>query len=259
MAAGAADFCGEWSGKLNVGVASLKVVLHVEKQDDGYACTFDSPMQGAYGIPCTATVQGDSLTVDIAPADADYKGVISADDAVIEGVFSQMGQSLPLTFHRVVKVTEAPKPYKETEVMVDAGGGVQLAGTFSLPQGDGPFPAVVLLTGSGAQDRDETIGDYKPFAQIADSLARHGIAVLRCDDRGVGGSSIASGYETTADFATDALAMLRALKSYSGVDSTRVGYIGHSEGGLIAILNATKGARFIVTPVSYTHLRAHET
>ena len=131
--------------------------------------------------------------------------------------------------------------------MVDAGGGVQLAGTFSLPQGDGPFPAVVLLTGSGAQDRDETIGDYKPFAQIADSLARHGIAVLRCDDRGVGGSSIASGYETTADFAADALALLRALKSYSGVDSTRVGYIGHSEGGLIAILNANKGARFIVT------------
>lgn len=247
MAAGAADFCGEWSGKLSVGVASLKVVLHMEKQGDGYACTFDSPMQGAYGIPCTATVQGDSLTVDIAPVDADYKGVISADDAVIEGVFSQMGQSLPLTFHRVVKEAEAPKPYKETEVMVDAGGGVQLAGTFSLPQGDGPFPAVVLLTGSGAQDRDETIGDYKPFAQIADSLARHGIAVLRCDDRGVGGSSIASGYETTADFAADALAMLRALKSYSGVDSTRVGYIGHSEGGLIAILNANKGARFIVT------------
>ena len=91
MAAGAADFCGEWSGKLNVGVASLKVVLHMEKQGDGYACTFDSPMQGAYGIPCTATVQGDSLTVDIAPADADYKGVISADDAVIEGVSRRWG------------------------------------------------------------------------------------------------------------------------------------------------------------------------
>ena len=145
MAAGAADFCGEWSGKLSVGVASLKVVLHVEKQGEGYACTFDSPMQGAYGIPCAATVQGDSLTVDIAPVDADYKGVISADDVAIEGDFSQMGQSLPLTFHRVVKEAEAPKPYKETEVMVDAGGGVQLAGTFSLPQGDGPFPAVVAL------------------------------------------------------------------------------------------------------------------
>ena len=163
MAAVAADFCGEWSGKLSVGVASLKVVLHVEKQGDGYACTFDSPMQGAYGIPCTATVQGDSLTVDIAPADAGFKGVMSADGAIV-GDFSQMGQSLPLTFHRVVKEAEAPKPYKETEVMVDAGGGVQLAGTFSLPQGDGSFPAVVLLTGSGAQDRDETIGDYKPFA-----------------------------------------------------------------------------------------------
>ena len=246
MAAGAADFCGEWSGKLSVGVASLKVVLHVEKQGDGYVCTFDSPMQGAYGIPCAATVQGDSLKVEMESIDAAFKGVMSADGAIV-GDFSQMGQSLPLTFHRVVKEAEAPKPYKETEVMVDAGGGVQLAGTFSLPQGDGPFPAVVMLTGSGAQDRNETIGDYKPFAQIADSLARHGIAVLRCDDRGVGGSSIASGYETTADFAADALGMLRALKTYAGVDSTRVGYIGHSEGGLIAILNATKGARFIVT------------
>ena len=123
MAAGAADFCGEWSGKLSVGVASLKVVLHVEKQGDGYACTFDSPMQGAYGIPCSATVQGDSLKVEMESIDAAFKGVMSADGAIV-GVFSQMGQSLPLTFHRVVKVAEAPKPYKETEVVVDAGGGV---------------------------------------------------------------------------------------------------------------------------------------
>ena len=246
LTAGAADFCGEWSGTLSVGVASLKLVLHIEMQGEGYACKLDSPMQGAYGIPGTASVQADSLKVEMEAIDAAFKGVMSADGAIV-GDFSQLGQSVPLTFSRVVKEAEAPKPYKETEVMVDAGGGVQLAGTFSLPHGDGPFPAVVLLTGSGAQDRDETIGDYKPFAQIADSLVRHGIAVLRCDDRGVGGSSIASGYETTADFAVDALAMLRALKTYGGVDSTRVGYIGHSEGGLIAILNATKGARFIVT------------
>lgn len=247
LGASAAGFCGEWSGILNVGVASLKLVLHLDKQSDAYTCTLDSPMQGAYGIACTASVQGDVLTVDIPSIGAGYKGSMSGDQTRILGDFTQMGQSLPLAFKRVVKEVEAPKPYTEREVTVDAGDGVTLAGTFSLPQGKGPFPAVVLLTGSGTQDRDETIGDHKPFAQIADSLTRHGIAVLRCDDRGAGHSSVASGYETTADFAQDALAMLRAIKTYEGVDTARVGYIGHSEGGLIAILNATKGVRFIVT------------
>lgn len=247
LAVKAANFCGEWSGNLSVGAVSLKLVLHIQQHGDAYACTLDSPMQGATGIPCTASVSGDSLSVAVTAIGATYKAVLTHDGAQLEGVFSQMGQTLPLMLKRVVKQAAAPKPYQETEVTIDAGNGVHLAGTFSLPQGTGPFPAVVMLTGSGAHDRDETIGDHKPFAQIADSLTRHGIAVLRCDDRGVGGSSAATGDETTATFAADALAMLRALKAMKGVDSTCVGYIGHSEGGLIAILNAEKGARFIVT------------
>lgn len=240
-------FCGEWSGNLKVGMMSLKLVLNVEKQDSAYTCTLDSPMQGGFGIPCTAKVEDSELTADIPSIGAAYSGVMANGSDSIVGDFTQMGQRFPLTLKRVVKVKAAPKPYTEREVTIDAGSGVTLAGTFSMPQGEGPFPAVVLLTGSGAQDRDETIGDHKPFAQIADSLTRHGIAVLRCDDRGVGLSSLASGYETTADFASDALAMLRALKTYESVDTARVGYIGHSEGGLIAILNAKEGARFIVT------------
>ncbi|MGM9870089.1 MAG: alpha/beta hydrolase family protein [Sodaliphilus sp.] len=242
----AADFVGEWSGNLSVGAVSLKLVFHIDRDGDALAGTLDSPMQKAFGIACTPAVKGDSLVVDIPAVGGAYKGVMQAD-GTIAGEFSQMGQSMPLALKRVVKEVVAPKPYIEKEVTVDAGGGITLAGTFSIPKGGGPFPAVVLLTGSGAQDRNETIGDHRPFAVIADSLTRHGIAVLRCDDRGVGGSSIASGYETTADFAADAMAMLHAVKQYEGVDPNRVGFIGHSEGGLIAIINATKGPRFIVT------------
>ncbi len=247
FSATAAHFQGEWSGNLSVGAVSLKLVLHVENNGGAYTCTLDSPMQGATGIPCTASVIGDSLSVSVPAIGASYKAAMSADGSQMAGTFSQMGQNFPLNLKRVVKLTAAPKPYKETEVTIDAGGGVSLAGTFSLPQGAGPFPAVVMLTGSGSQDRDETIGDHKPFAQIADSLARNGIAVLRFDDRGAGRSTAASGMETTADFAADAHSMLCALKRMAGVDSSRVGYIGHSEGGLIAVLNAQKGARFIVT------------
>ncbi|MDO4512309.1 MAG: alpha/beta hydrolase [Bacteroidales bacterium] len=247
LVAAAADFCGEWSGNVSVGAVSLKLVLHVDKQGTGFVCTLDSPMQGAKGIPCDATVEGDVITVEVPSIGASYKATIDAAGASIAGDFVQLGKSFPLAMKRVQQKAEAPKPYKQTEVKVDAGGGITLAGTFTLPEGKGPFPAVVLVTGSGPQDRDETIGDHKPFAIIADSLTRHGIAVLRCDDRGVGGSSLASGYETTADLAVDALAMLRALKGYAGVDSTRVGFIGHSEGGTIAIINALKGARFIIT------------
>ena len=242
----AADFTGEWSGNLSVGAVSLKVVFHIDRQGEALTCTMDSPMQKTFGIACTPSVHGDSLLVDIPAVGGAYKGVMNTD-GTIAGEFSQMGQSFPLALKRVVKEVEAPKPYLEKEVTVDAGGGISLAGTFSIPKGAGPYPAVVLLTGSGAQDRNETIGDHRPFAVIADSLTRHGIAVLRCDDRGVGGSSIASGYETTEHFAADALAMLNAVKHYEGVDSTKVGFIGHSEGGLIAIINATKGPRFIVT------------
>lgn len=242
----AADFVGEWSGNLSVGAVSLKLVFHINEQGDALSCTMDSPMQKAFGIEASASVKGDSLLVDIPAVGGGYKGAMQPD-GTIAGEFSQLGHSLPLALKRVVQKVEAPKPYLEKEVTVDAGGGITLAGTFTIPKGAGPYPAVVLLTGSGAQDRNETVGDYKPFAVIADSLTRHGIAVLRCDDRGVGGSSIASGYETTHHLAADALAMLQAVKRYEGVDSTKVGFVGHSEGGLIAIINACKGPRFIVT------------
>ena len=125
-------------------------------------------------------------------------------------------------------------------------GNVTLAGTLTLPKGGSCVPAVVLVTGSGPQDRDETIMGHKPFKAIADSLGNHGIAVLRYDDRGVGGSSMATGYETTRDFALDATAAVRYLLKRQEIDPKRTGYIGHSEGGSIAILNHADVA-FVIT------------
>jgi pimeloyl-ACP methyl ester carboxylesterase len=138
-----------------------------------------------------------------------------------------------------------PFPYDEERVTVPnpAAPGVTLAATVTLPRGAGPHPAVVLLTGSGQQDRDESLFGHKPFAVLADFLTRRGFVVLRADDRGVGGSTGPVATATSADFATDAAALFAHLLGRKEVDPKRVGLIGHSEGGLIAPMVAAKDAR----------------
>ncbi len=133
-----------------------------------------------------------------------------------------------------------PFPYLSRDLSVAGDDGTLLAGTLTLPKGQGPFPAALLVTGSGAQDRDETIYGHKPFWVIADYLARRGIAALRLDDRGVGESQGNFAAATTLDFAADAQAALEYLKTYPGIDPERLGIIGHSEGGLIAPMVASK-------------------
>ncbi len=132
-----------------------------------------------------------------------------------------------------------PFPYSLEEVHYETNG-VKLAGTLTLPSGAGPFPAVLLLTGSGAQNRDEEVFGHKPFLVIADHLTRAGIAVLRMDDRGIGGSTGSVSNSTTADFADDALAGVRFLKSHPHIAPGRIGLLGHSEGGIIAPLAASR-------------------
>ena len=132
-----------------------------------------------------------------------------------------------------------PFPYSSEEVHYETNG-VKLAGTLTLPAGNGPFPAVLLLTGSGAQNRDEEVFGHKPFLVIADHLTRAGIAVLRMDDRGIGGSTGSVSNSTTADFADDALAGVRFLKSHPHIAPGRIGLLGHSEGGIIAPLAASR-------------------
>lgn len=231
----AQSLVGDWQGTLNVG-PGIPLVLHI---DPANSVTLDSPAQGATGMACTSSINGDSIEWSIATLLAHYKGTLCGDS--LKGTFTQGGMSFPLHFGRKTVAKAAPKPYKE-EVFTCSHHGISLAGTLTIPQGKGPFPAVVLVAGSGALDRDETILGHKPFKVLADSLTRRGIVVARYDKRGVGKSSIATGYETTNDYATDAHAVLQHLQSLTHVvDSHRLGMIGHSEGGSITIMQAAEG------------------
>ncbi len=231
----AQDFAGTWDGALQVGLTGLPLVLHLTQAEDGtVGASLDSPMQGAKNIACTATASGNNLQIDVPSIGASYSASLTADGK-LEGEFTQMGQGFPLTLKR--RPAAQALPYDSQEVTF-GHGKVTLAGTLTLPRQPGPHRAVVLVSGSGAQDRDCEVMGHRLFAQLADSLTRAGIAVLRYDDRGVGGSSVATGYETTADFAQDAAAAIAHLRGLPQVDPARVGVIGHSEGGAIAIMLA---------------------
>ena len=253
LVASAADFVGHWKGK----VANLPIVFHIA-HDGEWSATLDSPMQGAKDIPCEkVVVKGDSIEIDMPALRANYKGVIAQDDKSITGPFTQ-GMSIPLTLTRTTAEAaqlnrpQEPQPpfvYNVKEVTFQ-NGDLTFAGTLTTPFWGKKHKAVVLVSGSGAQNRDEELMGHKPFAVIADYLTRHGIAVLRYDDRGVGGSSRGSADDTTLDFATDAMAAINYLKTRNDIDTTHIGIVGHSEGGLIAVIDAAmhpNDVDFIVT------------
>ncbi len=247
----AADLAGDWQGTLSFSGAELRLVLHLTPKEDGtLGATLDSPDQGATGIPVNAvTLTGDSLRLDVAVVRGGFVGVVGEDRASIEGSWSQAGLSLPLVLRRSKeKITlrrpqepKKPYPYLEEEVRYEnAAGGVTLAGTLTLPKGSGPFPAVLLISGSGAENRDEEVFGHRPFWILADDLTRRGIAVLRVDDRGVGGSTGSTAASTTEDFAGDVLAGVDYLEQRPEIDTACIGLIGHSEGGLIAPMAAVR-------------------
>lgn len=242
------DATGTWEGTLDAGTAQLRLVVHVTRGEDGaLAGTLDSPDQGATGIPLT-TVEGGGrrLAFTVEALGASYEGTLGADGAVV-GTFTQGPVSLPLTLRQVDRPTEPsrpqlprePFPYRVQGVSIETPSPrVRLAGTLTLPSGAGPFPAVVLVSGSGPQDRDETIMGHKPFLVLADHLTRAGIAVLRYDDRGVAGSTGSFATATTEDFSADAVAAVDWLARRP--DVAVVGIVGHSEGGLIGPMAATR-------------------
>lgn len=253
------DLEGTWQGRLSVGATSLRIVFNVTKADDGaLSATLDSPDQGATGIPVAeVVVAGDTVRFEVTAIGGVYSGVANEDGSKIEGTWSQSGQSLPLVLERVEEAPEVnrpqepepPYPYKAEDVRFEnAGAGVTLAGTLTLPEGAGPFPAVVLISGSGPQDRDEALMGHRPFFVLADYLTRRGIAVLRFDDRGVGASTGDFAAATSVDFAGDARAGVAYLATRDEVDVGRIGLAGHSEGGLIAPMVAAEesGVAFIV-------------
>ncbi|MFL5351632.1 alpha/beta hydrolase family protein [Archangium sp.] len=248
---------GHWEGRLALPNGnSLRVLLDVTRGADGaLAATADSPDQGARGLHVDS-IRLDKDQVDFTLAiGAAYQGTLNAAGDTLTGQWKQRGASLPLEFHRGSATTAAstaaeprrpqlpkpPLPYRAEEVSYEnPAAHVKLAGTFIVPPGDGPFPAVLLLTGSGAQDRDETIFGHKPFLVLADALARRGIAVLRVDDRGIGGSTGDFTKATTEDFAGDALAGVAWLETRKEVDARRIGLVGHSEGAAVAPMAAVR-------------------
>ena len=264
MAAPAANvpaITGAWEGKLG---GRIRFVVHLDRDSAGtWKATADSPDQGAMGLVVDwVTVAGDSLRFGMRLLGGEYGGKINAERTEIEGVWKQGGAVMPLVLHPQEAASSSaeepgrpqePKPpFPYDEILVSyanpAAKGVTLAGTLTVPKGAGPAPCAVLITGSGPEDRDETIFGHKPFLVLADYLTRHGIAVLRSDDRGVGKSTGSAEGATSDDFAGDVLAAVAFLKSRKEIDPAKIGLIGHSEGGLIApmVANRDKSVAFVV-------------
>lgn len=242
------DPVGTWSGILDVGAARLTMVFNISRADDGtLTATMDSPDQGAMGIPVSEVSYTDGvLLLRSAAVQGEFEGHFT--EAGLEGHWRQGGGEFALTLERSEPVEppnrpqepKPPFPYESVDVTYpNAEAGIELAGTLTFPSEGGPFPAVILSTGSGPQNRDEELLGHKPFAVIADHLTRQGIAVLRFDDRGVAESEGDHSTATSEDFASDVLAGLRFLQNRPEVDPGRIGVAGHSEGGLIAPLAAT--------------------
>jgi len=236
---------GIWHGALKVGGQTLEMGLHVKLDGDGYVATIDSITQNARGIPvATFTRKGMDVVADAVVIGAKYTATLKGEGAARElvGTWSQGGMDLPLKLKLVDKIEgpkrpqlpKAPFPYKAEDVTFVSNEEVTLAGTLTLPGGDGPHPVAVMITGSGPQDRDESLAGHQPFLVIADHLTRQGLAVLRYDDRGVGESTGDFAVATSADFASDVRAAIRFLQTRKDIDAKRIGMIGHSEGGLIA-------------------------
>jgi uncharacterized protein len=239
---------GHWEGEISLpNNQLLQIMIDLESADGAWKGTIDIPSQGAKDLPLEQiAVDGPKVKFVITgvPGAPTFEGTI--DGTEIQGNFTQGGGSVPFRLGRqAVELMRRPQepsppfPYTAEEVTYK-NGDVTLAGTLTLPPGLGPFPAVVLITGSGAQNRDETLLGHKPFLVLADHLTRRGIAVLRADDRGVGGSTGSTMDSTSADFAQDALAGVRLLKAHAKIAPAKIGLLGHSEGGVIAPLAASQ-------------------
>lgn len=236
---------GKWNGTLDIqGVMKLRIALNVKEAGGAYTATLLSPDQTSAEIPATKTTfdQG-VLTVECASIGMKYSGKLEKDS--LKGTFTQGGMNMPLNLGQgeVALVRKqnpvAPYPYNSEEVVfTQKHDGINLAGTFTYPKTGTSFPVVVLLSGSGPQDRDEALMGHRPFLVLADYLTRNGIAVLRFDDRGVGKSQGVYQKADMADFANDADAAIQYLKTRKDINAKKIGFIGHSMGSSIAIIEA---------------------
>lgn len=238
---------GDYTGGLSANGQSLPIVFHIRKNGS----VFDSPEQGAFGIPFDTTYQVDNtITLVTNAAGAKFVGTISDDGKMIVGVWSQQGMDFELILSSSLAMSEDVSKTSETVddvyyiskdiIFENKKAGISLAGTLTIPEGEGPFTAVVLVSGSGPQNRDEELMGHKPFFVIADYLTKKGIAVLRYDDRGIGESGGNFNTATSNDFADDASAAVDYLITQKEVAVNKIGIAGHSEGGMIAPMVGSK-------------------
>ena len=250
---------GIWLGVLNPGTLNLRLLFKISKSGDGTLTgTVDSIDQGAEGLKISRIrVDGNSVQLKLKEPVAEFLGAISEDGSQITGEWRQGSGVLPLVIKRQERVPDItrpqdpkkPYPYDEIEVaFMNQTAVVKFAGTLTLPRSKHPVPAVLLVSGSGPQDRNETLMGHRPFLVLADYLTRRGIGVLRVDDRGVGGSTGSVFESTMEDFASDALAGVKFLKGREEIDPARIGILGHSEGAIVAPLAAamSQDVAFIV-------------
>lgn len=243
------NITGFWVGEITLPTISLELVFKISEDDmGGYSTKLDVPAQGAKDLGSEITkLSGDSITILVSELNRNFVGKF-LNDSTIEGNWVRNKINIPLTLHKKDKMPElnrpqTPKPpfsyhIEEVEYM-NLKSGFKLAGTLTIPKNAKSCPAAVMITGSGAQDRDATIFEHKLFWIIADYFANNGIAILRVDDRGVGGSEGILREATSKDFAEDALTGIQFLKTKDEIDPNKLGLIGHSEGGLIAPIAAT--------------------
>ena len=246
----AQEIIGSWHGSLKVQGIELRLVFNITKTADGYQSTMDSPDQGAKGIPVSSTAfEGDKLTISMPNMGIEYKATL-VKSTELEGTFKQGGQSFPMNMSKkeaeeaIIKKSQEPVPpftyYSEKVTFTNTIDNVTLSGTLTLPKKKGNFPVVVLISGSGPQNRDSELLGHKPFLVISDYLTKNGIGVLRFDDRGTAKSTGDFSSATSFDFSKDLEAAVNYLLTRKEVNKDQIGLIGHSEGGLIAPMVAAR-------------------
>lgn len=254
----AQDITGKWNGILTVQGNQLRLVFHISQTEKGYSSTMDSPDQGVNGIPVTMTsYENLILKLEVSNAGIQYEGTLNNENVFV-GTFKQGGQSFPFNLsqekveaEKIIRPQEPTKPYpyhSEDVKFENKKDEIVLAGTLTLPTKEGNFPAVILISGSGPQNRDEEILGHKPFLVLSDFLTKNGIAVLRFDDRGTAESTGDFSTATSFDFATDVEAAFEYLQTRKEINKNKIGLMGHSEGGIIApiVASRSKSINFIV-------------
>ncbi|MDB5202039.1 MAG: Alpha/beta hydrolase family protein [Ferruginibacter sp.] len=247
---------GTWEGNISVKEQLIPIIFHLKTDSKIYKASFDSPSQKAFNIPCSGVeTRNDSIIISMASINGSYAGKISADEQSMEGTWKQGNAALPLNIRKTsdqanmltAKRPQTPKPpfpyTSENIEYSNADHTIRFGATITVPPVNKPgekFPAILLITGSGQQDRDENIMEHKPFAILADEFTKKGMIVLRVDDRGMGKTTGSFNKSTSADFANDVEAGINYLKTRTDVNLQKIGLLGHSEGGMIAPMVAAR-------------------